>query len=70
MLRWGRPTRAEDIGFDASDDVTYAPNKPGLTAPNHQPVTPANGEMAVDRDRGFAVVQLRAVYVRLPQTCS
>jgi len=31
---------------------------------------PANGETAVDRDRGFAVVEARAVYFRLPQTCS
>ena len=36
---------------------------------NRQPVTPANGERAVDRDRAFAVVQPR-VYVRLPQTWS
>ena len=26
--------------------------------------------MTVDRDRGFAVVEARAVYFRLPQTCS
>ena len=55
--------------FVHSVDVT-ARNKPGLTAPHHRPVTPANGEIAADRAGVFAVVEARAVYFRLPQTCS
>ena len=31
---------------------------------------PANGDITVDRHRGFAVFEARAVYFRLPQTCS
>jgi len=50
--------------------ATDARNKPSLKAPNHRPVTSSNGEMAGDRDCVFAVVEARAVYFRLPQTCS
>jgi hypothetical protein len=49
-----------------SVDVIDAPNRPDLTAPNHQPVTSADGEIAVDRDRGFAVFEARAGHFRLP----
>jgi hypothetical protein len=43
LRRGGRPTRVSNQYFDASDDVTYARKKPGVTDPNHQPVTLARG---------------------------
>ena len=70
LLGWGRPPRVVDNRLAVSVDVSVARNGPDLTASNHQSVTSANGEIAVDRHCGFAVIEARAVYFHMLQTCS
>ena len=45
-------------------DVTCACNKPSPTAPIISPSRPPEGWMTVDRDRGYAAIEARAVYFR------